>query len=277
MSRPSAVSSNRSYVIESAIKTLQVLFAFRRPPHRFTLPEIEAAVGLSKNQVFRSLKSLEEFGLLRMEASGHYRVTPLIYQVAFAADMDLPLEEVAQPILDELQAVTRETVNLCCLVEGQSVIVARRHSDHSVKLTVRLGQRTALHAGAVPKAMLAFLPREEQERVLAMVPLLQRYTDKTVQSSDMLRLELEEIRRRGYSISDEDFEPGARGVGAPIFDRRGRVVGGISAGGPVSRVGYDKLPEFGALVVEAARKISRYLGYFDYPDAQRSELREGLE
>ncbi|MCL6600418.1 MAG: IclR family transcriptional regulator [Alicyclobacillus macrosporangiidus] len=251
-------------MIESVIKTLQVLFAFSTPPHRFTLPEIESMVGLSKNQVFRSVKSLEEFGLLRMEASGYYRVTPLIYQVAFAAEIDLPLEEVAQPILEQLHAATQETVHLCCLVEGQAVIVARRHSNHSVKLTARLGQRMALHAGACPKAMLAFLPRDEQERVLSMVPLLQRYTDKTVQSGDALRIELEDIRRRGYSISDEDFEYGARGVGAPIFDRRGRVIGGISAGGPVTRVDLETLHHFGELVVEAAYKVSRLLGYLEF-------------
>jgi DNA-binding IclR family transcriptional regulator len=249
------------YAIDSAMKTLQVLFAFRHDPHAFTIAEMEQVVGLSKNQVFRCLKSLEEFGLVRMDQQGKYRVTALIYQIAFAGEGEAPLEEVAQPIMDQLQAATGETVNLCCLVEGQSVIVGRRLSNHGVRLTARLGERTGLHAGANPKAMLAFLPGEDQEKALSMLPLLQKYTPNTVNDSDSLRQELEEIRIRGYSISDEDFELGARGVGAPIFGKDGNVVGGISAGGPINRVSDDQLEWFGQLTILAAARISRLLGH----------------
>lgn len=200
-----------------------------------------------------------------MDQAGHYRLTSLVYQLAAAAEEEAPLEEVAQPVMDQLQITTNETVNLCCLVGGQSVIVARKYSDHSVKLTSKLGQISGLHAGANPKAMLAFMPAEEQEKILSMFPVLQKYTEKTVKSVEALRMELLEIRQRGYSISDEDFEEGARGVGAAIFDRNGKVVGGISAGGPINRVGHEKLEHLGGLVADAARRISRLLGYMGDP------------
>jgi DNA-binding IclR family transcriptional regulator len=248
------------YAIDSALKTLQVLFAFAEPPHALTMVEIEQVVGLSKNQVFRCLKSMEEFGLVRLDQEGKYRVTPLIRRLASAAENEPPLEEIALPVMIQLQQMTAETVNLCCLVEKHSVIVARRHSRHGVRLNVRLGERTGLHAGASPKAMLAFLSAETQEEVISMLPSLHRYTDRTAQDRDLFRRELEETRARGYSISDEDFEPGARGVGAPIFGRDGNVVGGISAGGPISRVGPGQVELFGQLTVLAARRVSRMLG-----------------
>lgn len=251
------------YAIDSAIKTLTVLFAFKAEPHAFTISEMEQLVDLSKNQVFRCLKSMEEFGLVRLDQNGKYRLTPLISQLAFVNDADAPLEEVAQPVMDQLQEITGETVNLCCLVDGHSVIVARRHSNHGVRLTVKLGQRSALHAGASPKAMLAFLPIDEQEKVIAMLPSLHRYTEHTASDRDLLRRELEQIRARGYSVSDEDFEKGARGAGAPIFGKEGQVVGGISAGGPTSRVGPEQLEWFGEVVVFAARRISRALGHIE--------------
>jgi len=249
------------YAIDSALKTLQVLFAFAEPPHALSVAEIEQKVGLSKNQVFRCLKSMEEFGLVRLDQEGKYRVTPLIRQLASAAETDPSLEEIAQPAMVQLQEMTGETVNLCCLVENHSVIVARRHSRHGVRLNVRLGERTGLHAGASPKAMLAFLPQETQEEVIAMLPSLHRYTDKTARDRDLFRRELQEIRTRGYSISDEDFEEGARGVGAPIFGREGSVVGGISAGGPISRVGPAQVELLGQLTALAARRVSRLLGH----------------
>ncbi|GAA3410229.1 IclR family transcriptional regulator [Paenibacillus hodogayensis] len=250
------------YAIESVMKTLQVLFSFCEPPYRFTIADLETTTGLSKNQVFRSLKSLEEFGLLRMESEGYYVVTTITYNLALAAEPDAPLEELAQPVMESLQRATGETVNLCCLLDGQSTIIARRHGKQGVRLMSRLGQRTPLHAGACPKAILAFLPIEEQEKVLGMLPHYQKITENTVADPDQLRIELEEIRRRGYSISDEDYEAGARGVGAPIFGKNGKVIAAISAGGPTIRVGPEALPEFGQLTVEAADKISKFLGYF---------------
>ncbi len=255
------------YAIESVMKTLQVLFSFCEPPHRFSIGELEALTGLPKNQVFRSLKSLEEFGLLRMEPGGHYLVTAVAYRLSLAAEPEAPLEEVAQPFMEQLQQATGETVNLACLTDGQCTIVARRHSKKSVRLMTRLGARTPLHAGATPKAMLAFLPLEEQEKVLSMLPHYQKLTEKTETDPNRLRIELDQIRKRGYSISDQDFEEGATGVGAPIFGRNGKVIAGISAGGPISRVGPDSIALFGELTVEAANKISRILGY--YPNTDR--------
>ncbi|RKN85790.1 IclR family transcriptional regulator [Paenibacillus ginsengarvi] len=250
------------YTIESVMKTLQVLFSFCEPPYRFTISDLESSTGLSKNQVFRSLKSLEEFGLLRMEAEGSYVVTAIAYNLALAAEPDAPLEELAQPVMESLQRATGETVNLCCLLDGQSTIIARRHGKQSVRLMSRLGQRSPLHAGACPKAMLAFLSDEEQERVIGMLPHYQKITDHTVTDPDRLRIELEEIRRRGYSVSDEDYEAGARGVGAPIFGKNGKVIAAISAGGPTIRVSPEDLLGFGQLTMEAADKISKFLGYF---------------
>ncbi|RED63927.1 IclR family transcriptional regulator [Cohnella lupini] len=257
------------YAIESVMKTLQVLFSFCEPPYRFSIGELETITGLSKNQVFRSLKSLEEFGLLRMEPGGYYLVTAIAYNLSLAAEPDAPLEEVAQPIMVQLQQETGETVNLCCLLEGQSTIIARRHSKQGIRLMSRLGQRSALNAGAGPKAMLAFLSPDEQETVLGMLPHYQKLTEKTITDPNLLRVELDEIRKRGYSISDQDFEWGAIGVGAPIFGRNGNVIGAISAGGPVSRVGQQSLARLGQLTVEAAGKISRILGYLPGNDGER--------
>ncbi|ULO09056.1 IclR family transcriptional regulator [Paenibacillus sp. 19GGS1-52] len=249
------------YTIESVMKTLQILFSFCEPPYRFSIGELEEVTGLSKNQIFRSLKSLEEFGMLRMEPDGFYVVTAMAYNLAVAAEPDAPLEEVAPPIMEQLQQETGETVNLCILFEGQSTIIARRHSKQGVRLMSRLGHRTPLIAGAGPKAMLAFLSVEEQEKELGMMPFYQKQTPKTEVNPNVLRVELQETRKRGYSISLEDFELGAIGVGAPIFDKAGNVVGAISAGGPISRVNPDDLSGFGQMTLEAAGKISRILGY----------------
>lgn len=250
-----------TYVIQSVVKCLDVLFAFREPPHRFTLAELSRTLPFGKNQTYRCLRTLEAYGLVRQDELGRYLLTGAVYSLALGAAEEASVVRVARPFMDRLALVTGESIHLVGLVDGMAVALDRRERPSGLRLAMRLGTRTTLHAGAVPKAMLAYLPREEQERALQMVPFWPRYTERTVTDPDELRRELAEIRRRGYSISDEDYEAGARGAGAPIFDATGAVIAGISAGGPTSRVSDERLHEFGQLVRDTARQISRQLGY----------------
>ncbi|GAB6876216.1 IclR family transcriptional regulator [Thermaerobacter litoralis] len=253
--------AREGYVIHAVVKALDVLFAFREPPHEHSLADVARITGLGKNQCFRCLKTLEAYGLVRLGDHGRYVLTPMLLSLAVLAAEERSLIRVAQPILDRLAAETGETVHLIALVDGMAVVIDRRDGPAGLRLATPLGARSPLHAGAVPKAMLAFMPEAEQNRVLDMLPFLPRYTERTVVDPQQLRAELAEIRRRGYAISDEDIETGARGVGAPIFDARGRVVAGVSAGGPSLRIPRERLEHLGELVRLAARDISRQLGY----------------
>ena len=258
-----AIQAPNQYVMNSAYRTLQVLLAFGAPPHRFTLAEITARMGLEKNQVYRSLKTLEEAGFLRVETDGRFALTPIlgVLSAASAGSPQASLVEVAAPHLDRLAATTQESVNLFALAGTSVVCVDRRDSPHLVRIASVLGFAVPLHAGAVPKAVLAFLPPDEQGRVLKELPGLTRYTARTVVDPRTLEAELEAIRARGYSISDEDVDASGRGAGAPILDHGGRPVGGLSVGGPSSRVNDETLSWFGELVAQTARSISRQLGF----------------
>ncbi|CAN5805732.1 IclR family transcriptional regulator [soil metagenome] len=253
------------YVISSAYRTLQVLKAFVAPPHQFSLSELMNRSGLEKNQLYRSLKTLEEAGYLSVNGDGRFRLTPLLNSLSAAAatthGQQKNLADIAAPFLDEVAAVTQETVNLFVRAGDLAVCIDRRDSAHQVKLTSVLGVSVPLHAGAVPKAILAHLPEAEQRRVLEQLPGLPRYTEKTLLDSEALERELATIRERGYALSDEDYDASARGVGAPIFSERGEVIAGISVGGPSFRVDDRTLAHFSQLITRIARALSQRLGY----------------
>lgn len=255
--------SQNQYVMNSSYRTLQVLLAFAAPPHRFTLTEVTQRMGLEKNQVYRSLKTLEEAGFLRINADGCFSLTPILGVLAAASadSQAASLVDVAAPFMDRLAAETQESVNLFVLAGDSVVCVDRRDSAQRVRVASVLGQSVPLHAGAVPKAILANLPETEQERILSRLASYPRYTEHTVMEPGKLRQELAQIRERGYSLSDGDFDVAARGVGAPIFDHSGKVTGGISVGGPAFRVDDATLNHFSELIVQVARAISRQLGY----------------
>ncbi len=251
------------YVIGSAYRTLRLLLAFGAAPHRFTLAELRTGTGLEKNQLYRSLKTLEAAGFLRLDADGRYALTHVVHllSAAVAQGRQASLVEIAAPYMDHLAFETGESVHLAALAGDQTVVLDKRESAQRVRLSsVVLGQSVPLHAGAVPKAILSVAPDELRERVLANLGELPRFGPRTPTDPDALRTELDETRRRGYSISDGDFDGAARGAGAALFDAGGQVVGGISVGGPTFRVGDADLRRFGDLVREAALGISRELG-----------------
>lgn len=70
--------SNNQYVIKSAHRTLEVLLAFREAPHRFGLADLQQVTRFEKNQLYRSLKTLEPAGYLEPDGSGRYTVTELV-------------------------------------------------------------------------------------------------------------------------------------------------------------------------------------------------------
>ena len=251
------------YVIVSAYRTLEILRAFSAPPHRFSLAEVTAALEMDKGQTYRSLKTLEEAGFLRVNEDGRFSLTPLlnVLSVAASSGQSASLAEVAAPYLNRLSDETGESVHLFALVGDHAVCVGLRESKHPIRLSAALGAAAPLHAGASPKAMLAHLSEAEQERILSGISNYPAYTDRTLLDAETLRANLVRIRVQGYAVSDEDVDAGARGVGAPVFDLTGQVVGAISVGGPSYRVDDAQLRTFSTLIVQGAQAISRQLGY----------------
>jgi IclR family acetate operon transcriptional repressor len=259
---PSTASVDKApYVIASALRTLDVLRAFARPPHRLGLAEVTVRLRLERNQAYRSLKTLEAAGFLVATDDARFELGPAAAGLGTAAMRfhATSVIDVAGPLLDHLSTATRETVHLFVLRGDRAVCVDRRESPQSVRLVSILGRSLPLHAGAVPKAMLAWLPDGQQRALLDQLDELPVFTERTYRDADALAAELAAIRDRGHSYSDEDFDASARGVGAPIFDAAGEVVAGVSVGGPSYRIDDATLERFAALVRGAAHDISRRL------------------
>jgi DNA-binding IclR family transcriptional regulator len=95
------------------------------------------------------------------------------------------------------------------------------------------------------------------------------FTRSTITDLGRLQADLTEVRRRGYSIDDEEIEDGLRCIGAPVRDHSGRVVAAVSIAGPASRLPDAEVERMGSLVLDAARSISTSLGcpptYLDLP------------
>jgi IclR family acetate operon transcriptional repressor len=239
------------------------------------MAELASALDLDRNQVFRSLRTLEQAGFLNHAADGRYSVSSAVFTLAAGASSEPSIVQAASSELDWLALSTGETVHLFARQGDLAVCIDRRESAQSVRLVAILGRAVPLHAGAVPKAMLAFLPSEQRDRILDQLPELPRYSEYTQVDPISLLAELAQIRRQGFAVSDRDFDPAARGVGAPVFGADGEVIGGISVGGPATRLQLEFLGALGAQVAQVAHSVSLRLGFL--PSAAAPEYSEGLE
>lgn len=253
----------------SSVITLQrglmILDAFLAARGELGVNEIARQVKVHKSTVSRLCATLEQAGYLdRNEQSGKFRLGPRIYQLAGIPLATLDLQRAARPVLLELVEACGETAHLAILDGHEAVTIAVVDGRHSVRMEARIGRRAPLNASALGKALLAGLPREETERLLAGRPL-PRWTARTITDHAALMAHIDQVREQGYSVDLEELEEGLRCVGAPVYGPEGRAVAAISISGPRDRFTSEAIPRLGRLVRECAERISLRLGAVNAP------------
>ena len=245
--------------IQSVRRAAGLLKAFESGPAELGVSELSRKVALHKSTVSRLLATLEQEGLLeRVPGADKYRLGFMLVRLAGQVTHFGDARAAARPTLVALTERSGETVHLAVLDGDLVVNVEQLSGPHLVQEGNWIGRRTPLHCVANGKALLAFRPPADVERVLAGP--LPRLTAHTLTDPDRLREELATVRTRGYAEALGEVEEGLNAVAAPVRDASGGVVAAVSVSGPAYRVTADRLGELGLLVVDAARRISARLG-----------------
>jgi IclR family acetate operon transcriptional repressor len=174
--------------------------------------------------------------------------------------INVELRDVAAPLLRELSDECHESVYLTVLDGDYALYLYAVESSRRLRARTAVGDRAHLHCTGVGKAILSCLPRTEVDAVAARSGL-PRYTSATITGLEDLHRELEDTRRRGYSVDRAEHEQGSYCVGAPILNRSGQVLAACSLSGADPEIVRSRLPELSAHVTYAAQEIARSLGY----------------
>lgn len=224
--------------------------------------DLAEATGIPKSAVHRLLRSMELEGVLvRAPTSGRYRVGPFLIRLALVLSRRVDVIGVARPVLERTARLTGETAILALHVPSRSLFraVDAAESDHAISyIPQNVGQWGDLHIGASGKAILAFLPHEEQEAVLARLadPIPELGITKS-----QLRKQLDQVRKNGYYVSHGERSRGVVGAAAPIFDHSGVVFGDVIITWPEYRNSAEREQELAQAAVAAAGEICSGLGY----------------
>jgi IclR family acetate operon transcriptional repressor len=251
--------------IQSVDRAMTLLEAIAEAGGETTLTELSRRTRLNISTCHHLLSTLVNRGYVaKVPVRRSYALGARILYLSNACltQVDLPVR--ASPFIEQINTTTGETVHLAVLQGDTMVKVAKRESRHPVRVdTGALGKTDAAHATASGKAMLAWLPEDEMRRVLAHG--MARYTPNTITEWPALIEELRHVRRNGYSMDREEFQPGVICIGAAIRDHNGAVVGAISASTPTMRASDDHLTLVREQVVGAVRALSAGLGASQSP------------
>jgi DNA-binding IclR family transcriptional regulator len=246
--------------VQSVDRTLDVLESLASRRGATGISELSGLVGLHVSTVHRLLATLVDRGYVRQDPdSSRYHLGSRIFTLASAADLHLDLRLVARPYLERMMRASGETANLVTSSENEVVYLDQVASMHLVKMFTAPGLRAPLYCTGTGKAMLAFRNGEFAEPILAAP--MRRFTPRTIVTRPALEAELGAIRKRGYSVDNEEMEEGVRCLAVPIFDRRHECVGAMSVSGPTTRMTTERVAKLAPVAVAIADELSRQLGY----------------
>jgi len=92
-----------------------------------------------------------------------------------------------------------------------------------------------MHCIAGGKALLAELEDDEVDCIINQWGLPRR-TENTVTSREALLENLEQIRKRGVALSDEEYADGLRAVARRVLNPDGSVLGALAVSAPKYRM-----------------------------------------
>lgn len=258
--RAARVGGGGTGQVQSLIRGLTILERLAEAEDGDTLSDLAQRVGLAPSTTHRLLKSLEQMRFVSHDTQlGRWFIGVQTFTVGNAFLYHRDFVEVARPVMRRLMEESGETANLFVLDDGEAVTLSQVPCREMMRMFAKLGGRAPVHASAAGKALLAALPDDEVSAILHRRGLA-RFTPSTIDTPSGLRKELQEIRRCGYAIDDEEHAVGLRCIASAVHDEYGDAIAAISVSGPRARIGRDRLPTLGNMVVEAAAEVTESLG-----------------
>lgn len=216
-------------------RALSVLATVCESPQGKSLTDISQALGLPMPTTHRLLKALITEGYVRREENTHrYFPGHSMLQVASAATSSGNLLDIVQPHLRDLVQTFDETVFVARIVNDRAVCVAAQTSSRPLHVQVNVGRDLPLHAAASARVLLAYRDVDEARRLL-LGQDFQRYTEDTPRTVPEVLDHLEDIRRRGYDVCENELDANVWAVSSPVRSGNGVAAASLTVATPRER------------------------------------------
>ncbi len=220
------------------------------------LQDLSTELNLNKSTVHRILNSLICMDYVRQDAetskySLSFKICGLSNQILSQNSMI----DIARPFIKELSANSGETVHLVQLDGINATYIDKvEASQNSVRMISMVGKSIPLYCSGVGKAILADMPNSKIESIWKL-SFIHQLTEHTVtRFVDFMNL-IEETRRSGYALDNEENEIGVRCIAVSLKSYNGKSTHAISISAPKDRMSDNRILELKEMILKTKQQI----------------------
>ena len=236
----------------------QVLLCLGESPNfKMKLTDICKQVGIHKSKGHSILNTLKQFGFVEKdpEAKSYSLGPALIFLSRHVLD-NLHYPEIVAPFLENLAKETNGTA-LFGLINDEHIFIVAKYEGNQNVWFARLGHRFHITLGAHGKAIVAFMPEAEREKILTKKRVYFHGFDISRLNMKRLKEELHKCRQLGYAQDVGEVTTGVNFISAPVFGVQEKIIGCIILVGTFPE---SLIEKYGPKTADVAERISYRLG-----------------
>ena len=214
--------------IASFAKGLRVIECFGAETPRLSIAEVAQATGFDRATARRCLLTLNAEGYAEYDGK-FFTLTPKVLRLGMGALASLPLPQIVQPWLDQLTDRIGQSCSVSILDGTEIVYLARAAQRRVMSIGLMPGSRLPAHCTSMGRVLLAALPPEEARAAVEASDLTPRTAFSLTDPGEILA-RIDQVRRDGFAVIDQEVEIGLRSIAVPLYDMHGRVVAALNTG-----------------------------------------------
>ena len=181
------------------------------------LEDIFPIVGLNKSTTHRLLKSLVSSGLaFQNPLNRNYFLGPLFLKLSSNPSVShqmLILSSIDE--LNKLRDSSDETSMIMIPNGNQRMVLKEVRSKQKIALSLGDGNTAPIYVGSSGRTLLSQYTDKELNKILGKIRLAP-VVPKTIKDQNLLRKEVNKIRKKGFGTSIGETHPDAAGISVPV-------------------------------------------------------------
>lgn len=251
---------DKGEIVQSVDRAMAILDALGEDEDGYRLSDLAIRTGLSPSTTHRLLTTLERRRFVEFDQTdGAWHVGRQIFSIGSAFVRRRNFVAPALPFLRRLRDLTHETANLGVADDGEVVVLTQVESREIMRAITKVGGRAPMVTSGLGKAILSTYSDEDVAAIIRRYGM-KRLTPQSLTRAGDLREALQQTRRDGYALDDEEYLVGLRCVAAVVYNDQAEALAAISVSGLANRVPSERLPQLGTLVRDTARELTLALG-----------------
>lgn len=228
--------------IKSVDRAMDLLECFTEEKTEIGATELAKLIGLTKPSAYRLAETLLTRGyLVKNPDKLRYQIGPKVLNLSKVFFSKVDICTMALPHMNKIRDMFDEGVSLFMVIGDKRVCVAHVESTQPLRRVITVGEALPLGIGASGKILLAYQGFDSYQEIT--------------------KKQFDEIRKKGYCVSDDESGNNISAVAVPIRNHVGQVIGALTMAGSSLRYSEEFISRYIPVLQEHGDSISKELGF----------------